>query len=75
MANPTLIAEFAPGKNWNDVIVPNGADLDGTGDYISTPDAAAHDITTNFEGRAQITPDDNTPAADVEILSRWELAL
>lgn len=72
MANPTLIPEFAPGKNWNDVIVPNGADLDGTGDYISTPDAAAHDITTNFEGRAQITPDDNTPAADVEILSRWE---
>ncbi|KKK68532.1 hypothetical protein LCGC14_2943100, partial [marine sediment metagenome] len=71
VANPTLIAEFAPGKNWNDVIVPNGADLDGTGDYVSTLDAAAHDIVGDIEVRGRHTPTDNTPGAPMVLGAKW----
>ncbi len=71
MPIPQLVVEFAPGKNWNAVIVPNGADLDGTDDHASTPDAATFDITGDIEVRAQITPDDNTPSSAMVIASKW----
>ncbi len=69
MANPVLIAEFAPGKNWNDVILPNGADLDGINDRIQTSGTnSLWDITGNIEQRYHITFDDYTPAAAVDII-------
>ena len=69
VANPTLIPEFAPGKDWNDVIVPNGADLDGTGDFVSTPAPA---VATDLEVRFQITLTDATPAAEEVIAGEWD---
>ncbi len=71
MANPTLLAEFAPGKNWNDVIVPNGADLDGTGDYASMPDSAAMSPVGDQEGRFILTPDSWAPAANNDPYSKF----
>lgn len=46
--------------------------LDGTGDYASTPDAAALDITGDIELYAEIIPDDQTPAAEETILAKWQ---
>lgn len=42
-----------------------------SGDYLSTPDAAVLDITGDLEIVARIRPTDWTPAADMEILSKW----
>ncbi len=68
----TLTLEAAFGKTWRDKIVPNGVDLDGTGDYCSGPDHADHDIVGDIEMRARMTPTDNTPGVEMTICSKWE---
>ena len=64
--------QVAFGETWKSTIIPNGLSLDGTGDYVSSPDHADHDIVGDIELRARMTPSDNTPAADMEIGSKWE---
>ncbi len=65
--------EIAFGKKWKDVITPNGVDLDGTNDYVSTPDAAAHDITGDIEVRAHATAADWTQGAEAETFAaKWD---
>ena len=46
-------------------------DLDGTGDYASTPDAAALDITADIDIRVRVAADDWTPAANQVLLSKF----
>ena len=46
-------------------------DLDGTGDYVSTPDSVANSITGDIDIRALIQLDDWTPAAETYILGKW----
>jgi hypothetical protein len=43
----------------------------GSGNYASTPDVAALDITGDIDIRVEITPDDWTPAADMTIAAKW----
>ncbi|MFZ9922746.1 MAG: hypothetical protein ACO3E4_07535, partial [Candidatus Nanopelagicaceae bacterium] len=42
------------------------------GNYASTPDAAALDITGDIDIRAKIALDDWTPSADQRIISKWQ---
>lgn len=63
--------EVAWGKDWTDTIVPNGVDLDGTADFVSTPDAAAHDITGDIEVRALATADSWSDAGTFIVAAKW----
>ena len=50
----------------------SGLSLDGTGDWGSTADAAALDITGDIDIRADIKPVDWTPAATCGIVEKWD---
>lgn len=57
--------------NWD---APSITALDlpgGSGNYASTPDNAALDITGSIDLRAKITPDSWTPSADMNLISKW----
>lgn len=48
--------------------------LDGTGDFVSTPDQAALDITSDIDLRAETALDDWTPAATSTVVAKWGAA-
>lgn len=48
--------------------------LDGTGDYASTPDAAALDITGDIDIRIDLEMADWTPAANNVLVAKWASA-
>jgi hypothetical protein len=45
------------------------------GNYASTPDAAALDITGDIDIRVRVAMDDWTPAADIGLVSKWNGAV
>jgi hypothetical protein len=49
----------------------SGLSLDGTGDYASTPDAAALDITGDIDIRIDVEMTDWTPAATTVLVAKW----
>lgn len=58
-------AEF--GYDGEDFVLLPGA----SGDYVSTPDAAALDITGDIDIRARVALDDWTPAAESTLLAKY----
>lgn len=52
----------------------SGLTLDGTGDYASTPDAAALDITGDIDIRIDLELADWTPAATTVLVAKWVAA-
>lgn len=48
-----------------------GLVLDGTGDYASTPDAAALDIAGDIDIRIRLYMTDWTPAANTVLVAKW----
>ena len=48
-----------------------GLVLDGTGDYASTPDAAALDITGDIDIRIDLAMTDWTPASQQVLVAKW----
>lgn len=49
----------------------SGLSLDGFGDYASTPDAAALDITGDIDIRMDVTLADWTPATTTALVAKW----
>lgn len=50
----------------------SGLLLDGSGDYASTPDAAALDIADDIDIRIDLELSDWTPAATMVLVAKWE---
>ena len=57
-------------KNAGGVSYASYIDLDGTSDYVSTPDSATNSVTTTIDLIAKIAPSDWTPAANSTIISK-----
>lgn len=83
-AGDVLYASTATGPNAGDVLdelgpyvaddllyPPFGLWLDGTGDYASTPDTAALDITGDITLEAEVTADDYTPGGFDVVLGKY----
>lgn len=58
---------------WDDAL-PGGVTLDGTGDYISTPDAAAWNVSGVIRVVVRMSAPDWTPAASGQIIGHWRAA-
>lgn len=70
-----LAAEPADARNRIELTAaPSGAQLSGTGDYLSTPDTVAVSITGDLDVRALAAADDWTPAAERILASKWGAA-